>query len=284
MYNVKVLKYPSGYQYRVYSDVVGFHGTDKILQDNSQELLVWNESLKDYEYVCCDPDKMWFNLFSGEYERMPKEIRDPDREHSAKVSMNRTIKKIYHFARSNVWEWFFTLTFDPKKVDSFCYEDCTKYLSKWLNNLRRSCPNLRYLVVPEKHKSGRFHFHGLFAGCANIDFVDSCHKTKDGDIIYNIGSYRLGWSTATRVKDNSRVTKYLSKYISKDLCAVTFGKKRYWASRNLEDVEPVEMLLSRQDLDKLMEHLKKTCLYQKKVCSDIVDTIYFEMGDCDENS
>ena len=47
----------------------------------------------------------------------------------------------------------------------------------------------------------------------------------------NVGSYRLGWSTATRITDQAKVTKYIAKYISKDLCQVASGRKRYWCSR-----------------------------------------------------
>lgn len=278
MYNVKVLKYPSGWQYRVYSNIVGFHDNDTAKDiDHMQTVYVWNAGIEDYEPIVCNPDTMWTNVFTGEYEKAPKELPEPDYERSAKVSMSRTVNKVYHLARSNIWEWFFTLTFDPKKVDSFNYEECVKKLKSWLDTIRRFSPDIKYIIVPEKHESGRFHFHGLFAGCENITFIESGHYTKSGDMIYNIGNYKLGWSTATRVKDNAKVTKYISKYITKDLCAVSFGRKRYWASRNLEDVQGEEMLVDNEHLHRLVQALEKSCLHKKVVDSDIVKTTYYEM-------
>lgn len=281
MYNLKVLKYPSGWQIRVYDEFVGIKDNKPYVKNPDSHIYkdyVWDYESQEYYLRECEHDKFWYNIFTQEYERYPKEMKEPDKERSAKVSMNRTVNKVYHLARSNIWDWFFTLTFDPEKVDSFDYSACTKSLSKWLNNLRRVAPELKYIAVPEKHKSGRFHFHGLFAGCEGIEFIESGHYTKSGDIIYNIGSYKLGFSTATRVKDNSKVTKYISKYITKDLCAVSFGKKRYWASRNLDDVKGEEFkIMTQKALEEIKERLSKKCLFHKTVQSDIVTVDYFEM-------
>ena len=74
--------------------------------------------------------------------------------HSAEVSLKRTKQKVYQYARSNYWDWFVTFTFSPDKVDRFSYDACVKLLSKWLNNVRRDAPDVRYIIVPEQHKSG----------------------------------------------------------------------------------------------------------------------------------
>lgn len=287
MYNVRLFKYPSGWQYRIYNDIVGFHDSNTKTSDDSnvQEVLYWDYGIGDWSTAICDPDTMWHNPFSLEYEKAPTLYHEPDTERSAKVSMSRTVSRVYHLARSNVWDWFFTLTFDPAKVDSFDYGACTKKLSQWLKDMRKLSPELRYLVVPEKHKSGRFHFHGLFAGCDGISFRESGHCTKDGDVmIYNIGNYHLGFSTATKIKDNSRVVKYISKYITKDLCAVTSGKKRYWASRNLADLEAEEAILEPQEMAALLSRLNEDCLHRKAVGSGDTSVVYYEMGVEYENS
>lgn len=155
-----------------------------------------------------------------------------------KRSSRRSKNMIYDIARSNTWEWFITLTFNPEKVDSLDYDQCTKSLKNWLDRVRRKCDgDLKYIIIPELHKSGRYHFHGLLSGAYGLAFVDSGHEVN-GDIIYNIGSYKLGFTTATRVKDTNRVSMYIAKYVTKELTACTKGKKRYWASRNVE--KPLE--------------------------------------------
>ena len=141
-------------------------------------------------------------------------------------------------------ELFVTITFDPEKVDRSNYYDVTKRLSFWLKNIKkRYAPDLTYLLVPELHKDKKsFHFHGLFANIGDMTMLKSGLE-KDGNTIYNVNDYKLGFSAATRVKDNSKVCSYISKYITKELCTVTEGKKRYWASRNLNRVKAKEFYM-----------------------------------------
>ncbi len=152
---------------------------------------------------------------------------------SFKNSARRSKNKIYDYARANIWEWFVTITFDPEKVNSFNYDECTKKLSKWLNNTKsRYCKDMKYLFIPELHKSKRYHFHGLISNCTGLDFTDSGHKTDDGEVIYNIGKYKYGFTTATKVKDSQRVSMYIAKYVTKELTSTVKGKRRYWQSKN----------------------------------------------------
>lgn len=86
--------------------------------------------------------------------------------------------------------------------------------------------------------------------------MDSGKRTSNGDIIYNVGKYRLGFSTATKVRDPRRVTQYIGKYVTKDLCAVTKGKKRYWCSRNLNQAEIEQKYYTPDALPLLLEQLQ----------------------------
>lgn len=203
-------------------------------------------------------------------------VDEQKRSESIRISTNRTIKAIYDIARSNVWDWFVTFTFNPEKVNRYDYSDCTSKLSNWLKRMGKLCPNMKYLIVPELHQDGAFHFHGLFSNCAGMDFVDSGIRDNKGRTVYNVGKYRFGFTTATIVSYNHSVTSYLCKYVTKDLCAMTFGKKRYWASRNVNRPEVYEYL-SRDSLEEILSkfidgdyHLKMTesaygnCIYIDK--------------------
>ncbi len=186
-------------------------------------------------------------------------------------SQNRAKNKIYDYARSNDFEWFVTMTFNPLLVDSFDYTECSKKLSQWLNNIKkRYAPNLRYLFVPELHKSGRYHFHGLIGDIGNIELVSSGKFSPNGDIIYNIENYKYGFTTATRIKDKRRTSTYIGKYITKELSGHIKGKKHYWVSRNLN--LPVEECLTLDELinrgiDK--EFLDNNCSFSKEVIYDL---------------
>ena len=142
------------------------------------------------------------------------------------------MNKIYDISRCNEWELFVTLTFNPSVVDSFNYDEVSRKLQNWLIVLRRKCKNLKYIVVPELHKSGRFHFHGLFANCNGLKLVDSGKRDKKGRTIYNIDNYNLGWTTATKITNTDAASKYIAKYVTKVLFKNTMHKRRYWASRN----------------------------------------------------
>ncbi len=267
MYNIKVLKYPSGWQYRVYSKPVGFRD-DGLSNFVEREEVFYNPFEEKWEFER--------PYFYGEFEEIQGESTELKKERSKKYSMNRTINRVYHLARSNVWEWFVTLTFAPEKVNSFDYDDCVNKLKRWIDSIRRFAPDLKYIFVPEKHESGRFHFHGLMANCDGIDIVDSGHKDKKGRTVYNIGKYKLGFSNATKVSDNSRVTKYISKYITKELCAVSAGKKRYWCSRNLDECEKEEIFIEGRYLDNYVSKLLMYAKHHKFRHGMELTTLYIE--------
>ena len=260
MYNVRVKRFLDTEQIQIYSQPLQANRDTRPFDKSTGE-------------IHKKENGTWhLNPFTDKPERMV-EWKEGAEERSFAVSRSRTINKIYDIARSNRWEWFFTLTFNPEKVDSFDYETCTKKLSKWLNNMKRIAPDMKYLVVPEQHKSGRFHFHGLFANCDSLKFVDSGLMDISGKQIYNVGSYKLGFSTATKIVDLHKSCSYLCKYISKELCMITKGKKRYWASRNL-DLPIVETYL--MNVKELYNAFDLDECYVKSVCSEYVDVRYIE--------
>ena len=261
VYNVRVYNYEDGQQIRIYSSVHNCDDKDDVFQtgekrkNKKDELMgvenedIWNE-IEKYE--------PYFDTMLEDWEL------DANRERSQRNSKSRTIQNIYEISRANKWEYFITLTFNPEKVDSFNYQEVVKKLSKWLNHLKeRYCPDLKYIIVPELHKSGRYHFHGLFSDIGNMPLVDSGKRLPDGSTIYNIGNYTLGFTTATKIKDNARVTSYIAKYITKELCAVTANKKRYWCSKNLNRVKIDEYVLTHEEINQMLEDLSENITYCK---------------------
>lgn len=260
LYNVKIITYPDlTKQYRIYHNMIG---TD------------------DLSIPVRPHKKGERNPFDGKVcKEILVDIKDY-KNHVDDVSIKRTKKKVYDYAKSNEWEWFVTFTFSPDKVNRYDYDECTKYLSKWFNNLKRSSPALSYLVVPEQHKDGAYHFHGLFSGMNERQIVwtgkyvikrvrglrSKFVRTKEK--IYKIGSYKLGWMTATRVREMEKVTSYITKYITKDMLNGLHGRKRYWCSRNL--VLPLEevFILDATDRFILSQELDDSSRFKKvsQVC------------------
>lgn len=147
---------------------------------------------------------------------------------------NRAKNNVYDIARANLWDWFLTLTFNPDKVNRYDYSECLKKLQKQFNNIRsRYCPNMRYLLVPEFHKDGGVHFHGLIANCDLVHFTPAINPhtgqqiVQKGLEIYNWNLYTLGFCTATSVQDTKRVSNYITKYITKSQIDLMKGKRRF---------------------------------------------------------
>ena len=67
----------------------------------------------------------------------------------------------------------------------------------------------------------------------------------------------------------------MCKYITKNLCDVTKGKKRYWASRNLDEPMVYEFISkSRKVLEYCMSQEE---VYAKTVRSEYADVHYIEI-------
>lgn len=280
-YNVQIIEYPLGYQAKIYSKVVGLNTYKPIdpptpVYDSNGFLI----RVIPPEPGFRAPSERMFNPF---YNPETDKISDMycryivDVEHSRISSFNRTKRNLYYDVRSNIWEYFITFTFSKDVVDRYNWDDVSKKMSQWLSNMRRICPEMRYVVVPEQHKDGAYHFHGVFSGIDGFNLVDSGHKTKDDQVIYNVDKYKFGFTTATAVKDSVRCAKYICKYITKDLCKSLPGKKRYWKSKNLAQAEKKEYTLTEQHLDEIKEELHKKALHSKTVESFDFNVTYFEL-------
>ena len=119
---------------------------------------------------------------SGAEERNYNRIKKSSFKGSKKDYRSRSVRRakqtIYEIARNGQWDWFVTLTLSPDQVNRYDYGECSKKVSKWLNNLRRTCQDMKYLVVPELHKDGAYHFHGLFANIEGAKIKESGHYTS----------------------------------------------------------------------------------------------------------
>lgn len=241
--------------------------------NGEQQFRIYTRAIKKNE----KSENMHFDINSNKLD-LNIEESNSDLDRSQNNSINRTINKIYEITRSNLWEYFVTFTFSPDKCNRFDYDDVTKVFHQWIDRVKKSIsPNLKYIFVPEKHKSGAFHFHGLISNIGDMKLVNSGHKSK-GKIIYNIDSYDLGFTTATKVSDTSKVSNYITKYITKELLNVSKNKKRYWHSNNLDTalIEEIEML--SDDVNILIDSLQGRIKYTKGIkCGPSNNVLYIEV-------
>lgn len=160
---------------------------------------------------------------------------------------------------------FATFTLNGAKIDRFDYKAIVHKMGDWLDNrVRRN--GLKYLIVPELHKDGAIHFHGLIN-----DVLDRrpAGVKYHGKWVYNLPDWTLGFTTAQRItgKDCVRkTTEYVLKYITKSADKVggrfylhggTFDKPRVaWynvdmgliPSRPFKVADGIEVVTTRNEL------------------------------------
>lgn len=187
-----------------------------------------------------------------------------DDDSAKKRSMRRTKQVVYDIAKSNDWEYFMTFTFNPEKVDRYSFDECSVKFSNWLKNMRKNCTKLKYIVVPELHKDGAWHFHGLFMNVDGLEFIDGGKRYR-GRVVYNVGKYKFGWTEAIALDGRPNVCTYLTKYYTKKMFENTRGKKRYWASRNCN--RPMEYKYLVEFGENEIEEIFESEFYKKEVSS-----------------
>lgn len=279
-YNIKLIEYDNGVvEVRTYSKIVNADMVDKT--DLADDILLIenmigtehcnlrfmserNEDAREMERLAdgtpvpvSDGDEKTYNPFTGKYEKLT-DIQTATfmHERSVRSSLNRTVQAVYRYSRQCEWEYFITLTFSPEVVDRHDFSACMKKASKWFNHQKdRYAKELKYLIVPEMHKDGAWHIHGVVADTDRMSITDSGHVTKEGQTVYNLVGWKFGFSTATAVTDTYRVSTYITKYITKDLCELSKGRKRYYRSRNIPEPKETEFLVPHGDREEFLQSI-----------------------------
>lgn len=156
-------------------------------------------------------------------------------------SISRSRREFLRIAINNQWEYFATFTLDGAKYDRFALPEWRRDFSQWVRNYRRlhDC-DLRFVFVPERHKDGAWHMHGLLSGIPAehlVPFVAGEHPQKlvDGGFL-NWPRYakKFGFCSLGRVRENTAAALYTSKYITKTIGEeFPAGAHSYYASQGL---------------------------------------------------
>ena len=168
-----------------------------------------------------------------------------------KESLCRARNKIIELAYCNEWTYFFTATFDPKKVgDRSNKKETLAKLVKWLQNKGRTS-GIKYLLIPELHSDGiGLHAHGLlyFDEPPDVtpfkDITDRPIPKKLAESEYlNWNDYerKFGFCSLGQIKSKKAIAFYMSKYITKGLANAIkdFSAHVYYASKGLAQGQSV---------------------------------------------
>lgn len=115
----------------------------------------------------------------------------------------------------------------------------------------------------------------VYVGKFVYDYVKKPFATK----IYNIPLWKYGFSTATIIRDSSKASSYITKYITKDLSHILQNQHRYLASQNID--KPLERVFNI-DYDELTRIYSKylshiTYMSDVKIPGAGQEIIYMEL-------
>lgn len=267
---MKIKEFPLGIQQvQIYKNKVGVD----IVNDNTV--------LDNYDDVIHDLNNYDSEYLNNRKKAIEKELikrikkknnsfQYSDKEDNYRRSSTRCKQTLYDYARSNVWEWFATITFNSELFDRTDYDLLRKKLGKFLNNLKnRYCPNMKYLGVPELHKDGiSWHFHLLLSNIDELTFIRAINGKigskyyglplidNNGREVYVCDKFKkLGHCTFTRVSDTLKASNYITKYLTKQQDILLSGKRRIVKSNNLDKPTITTVTLSNDDINTLKNSL-----------------------------
>lgn len=164
--------------------------------------------------------------------------------------------KIKDYILCNDFDHFWTLTFDS---DRYNYAVAFEKMGKWLRKMRDKYGVFNYIMIPELHKDGAIHFHGVTGGL-NAVIRDSGVKHK-GVKVYNCTDWEHGFTTLTKIRSREKTASYVTKYITKEMqnSIVEKGKKKYWLSRGLR-LPVVSYTDLNLGIDLIPSYENETCL------------------------
>jgi hypothetical protein len=145
------------------------------------------------------------------------------------------------------WQWFLTFTFTEDTHE----ERALKLFKVWKNKLnkeifgprwhKRTPYGVYWVISTENQKSGRIHLHGLISGVSNTRHWDWMDNWFDLDAL-------AGIPRIYPVDNQQAVTRYITKYVSKD--------GEIYFSDNLRDITgDLVALAADHDLGQTCERL-----------------------------
>lgn len=162
----------------------------------------------------------------------------------------RAKQRIFELAFCNPWDWFFTGTLDASKYDRTNLEQFHADITQFFRLYgRKHKIKISFLLIPELHSDGKtWHMHGLLQGLPENHLQRFkkgmrmgkalADKVLAGDAVFNWKAYqeKFGFCDLEPVRNTEAVSKYITKYITKDLerSVTDVGAHLFYHSRGLK--------------------------------------------------
>lgn len=148
------------------------------------------------------------------------------------ASISRTRSKIFEYAICNDFEYFVTMTIDPQKYNRKNLKLFYKDFSQFFRDFRKKYDiDVKYIMIPERHKDGSWHMHGLIEGIPEEMFV----LNNNGYLDWIEYKKKFGYISLSKIRNQEACSKYITKYITKEMANLVTesNQKMYYSSRNL---------------------------------------------------
>lgn len=203
-----------------------------------------------------------WELDSTNHKYIDKDLTKTSNESPEERSIRRSQQIVRDYVMCNRFDLFATITIASDRYDM---EHSKAKLNTWLKNQRDRNGKFSYVIVPEHHKDGALHFHGVFRNYTGKLETSRSSKTNraltdHGKPVYEFKEYKSGFTKVQYIgntpEDHAKVGGYIRKYITKDMVSL-FGKKRFWASQGLR--KPI-----REDNPSWFEDLVPDYVYENE--------------------
>lgn len=209
-----------------------------------------------------------------------------DVSHTNMKSAHRSLDNFYGYVQSNVWKYFVTFTFSPKKVKDRLDDNQIKYaFKKFRQKLQYLNPDVKMIVVPQRHKKNgipAIHFHGFIG---NVDLTKYLSlqrnknnkpvKSKCGEQLYDLSLFGFGYNSVAILPDDyneQRIANYCIRYITRDE-RIGYAQKAYYRTTNLEFKDKVVTYYSKSGFADLVNDIRvrvvkqtdKMVVYRKSI-------------------
>lgn len=177
-----------------------------------------------------------------------------------KNNLIRAKNKIIDIGLANDFSYYFTCTFNTS-YDRYNLEHVYRAFKKKVKKMRDSCGHrIDYLIVPEQHKDGAWHFHGFLTLDINEFLFTNNHGHLDIKHLCD-----LGWVNVQVIKDKVHISHYITKYISKNLGRdIALCNHCYYASTGLKKgVEDLNVIYNNERFNSSYFDFKSDYCYKK---------------------
>ena len=176
-------------------------------------------------------------------EELKEWSKERNRDKNLHDSMQRSKKNLIEYAINNTWTHFATFTVDSKRCDRTSLAECNKKIGRVFDKFRRyHCSEFKYLLIPEKHADGAFHYHGFVVLPKDFAFSKLMVARKIKRTV-DFFTMHLGFNDFSPIQNQIKAAKYITKYIEK--------QEKQGHTRNIRDQIPdAKLLLHTQKLRK----------------------------------